>query len=115
MKKLNPTYLIIACLSAVLVYQQFFLGNRYKKEYERMMKEKEESYISEIDRLESEADSLLQLNLLLNNQIANIDFKIDSTQARLTLLRKQYEDQVDEFGDMSHDELVTTFTNTFKW
>lgn len=79
-----------------------------------MMKEKEESYISEIDRLESEADSLLQLNLLLNNQIANIDFKIDSTQARLTLLRKQYEDQVDEFGDMSHDELVTVFTNTFK-
>lgn len=79
-----------------------------------MMKETEESYISEIDRLESEADSLLQLNLLLNNQIANIDFKIDSTQARLTLLRKQYEDQVDEFGDMSHDELVTVFTNTFK-
>jgi len=79
-----------------------------------MIKEKEESYISEIDRLESEADSLLQLNLLLNNQIANIDFKIDSTQARLTLLRKQYEDQVDEFGDMSHDELVTVFTNTFK-
>lgn len=79
-----------------------------------MIKEKEESYISEIDRLESEADSLLQLNLLLNNQIANIDFKIDSTQARLTLLRNQYEDQVDKFGDMSHDELVTTFTNTFK-
>ena len=114
MRKLNPTYLIIVILASVLVYQQLFLGNRYKKEYERMMKEKEESYISEIDRLESEADSLLQLNLLLNNQIANIDFKIDSTQARLTLLRNQYEDQVDKFGDMSHDELVTTFTNTFK-
>ena len=79
-----------------------------------MMKEKEESYISEIDRLESEADSLLQLNLSLNNQIADIDFKIDSTQARLTLLRNQYEDQVDEFSDMSHDELVTAFANTFK-
>lgn len=114
MKRLNPTYLIIVCLSGVLIYQQLFLGNRYKKEYERMLKEKEESYISEISRLESEADSLIQLNLTLNNQIADIDFKIDSTQARLTNLRKQYEDQVDEFSDMSHDDLITAFTNAFK-
>ena len=114
MKKLNPTYLIIAILASVLIYQQFFLGNRYKKEYERMMKEKEKSYISEIDRLESEADSLLQLNLSLSTQIADIDNKIDSTQTRLTLLRKKYEDQVDEFSDMSHDDLITAFTNAFK-
>ena len=114
MKRLNPTYLIIVCLSGVLIYQQLFLGNRYKKEYERMLQEKEESYLSEISKLESETDSLLQLNLSLNNQIANIDFKIDSTQARLTNLRNRYEDQADKFSDMSHDDLITTFTNTFK-
>ena len=91
-----------------------FLGNRYKKEYERMLKDKEESYLSEIGKLESEADSLLQLNLSLNNQIAEIDFKIDSTQARLTNLRNQYEDQADKFSDMSHDELITAFADAFK-
>lgn len=91
-----------------------FLGNRYKKEYERMLKDKEESYLSEISKLESEADSLLQLNLSLNNQIAEIDFKIDSTQARLTNLRNQYEDQADKFSDMSHDELITAFADAFK-
>lgn len=114
MKRLNPTYLIIVCLSCVLIYQQFFLGNTYKKEYERMLKEKEESYLKEIGKLESEADSLLQLNLSLSNQIADVDFKIDSTQARLTLLREQYEDKVDEFSDMSHDDLITAFANAFK-
>lgn len=114
MKRLNPTYLIIVCLSGVLIYQQMFLGNRYKKEYERMLKDKEESYLSEISKLESEADSLLQLNLSLNNQIAEIDFKIDSTQARLTNLRNQYEDQADKFSDMSHDDLITAFADAFK-
>ena len=79
-----------------------------------MLKEKEESYLSEINKLESEADSLLQLNLSLNNQIAEIDFKIDSTQARLTNLRNQYEDQADKFSDMSHDELITAFADAFK-
>ena len=114
MKRLNPTYLIIVCLAGVLIYQQLFLGNTYKKEYERMLKEKEESYLLEISKLESEADSLLQLNLSLNNQIAEIDFKIDSTQARLTNLRNQYEDQADKFSDMSHDELITAFADAFK-
>jgi len=80
-----------------------------------MLKEKEESYLSEINKLESETDSLLQLNLSLNNQIAEIDFKIDSTQARLTNLRNQYEDQADKFSDMSHDELITAFADAFKW
>jgi len=79
-----------------------------------MLKEKEESYLSEINKLESETDSLLQLNLSLNNQIAEIDFKIDSTQARLTNLRNQYEDQADKFSDMSHDELITAFADAFK-
>jgi predicted nucleic acid-binding Zn-ribbon protein len=114
MKRLNPAYVIIACLSCVLIYQQLFLGKTYKREYERMLKEKEESYLKEIGKLESEADSLLQLNLSLSTQIADIDNKIDSTQTRLTLLRKKYEDQVDEFSDMSHDDLITAFTNAFK-
>ena len=73
MKKLNPSQLIILCLAGVLIYQQFFMGNTYKKEYERMLKEKENEYLSQIEKLESEADSLLQLNLGLSNQIAEID------------------------------------------
>ena len=114
MKRLNPTYFVIVCLAGVLIYQQLFLGNRYKREYERMLKEKEESYLFEIDKLKSEADSLLQLNLTLNNQIADIDNKIDSTEASLALLRRQYENQTNKFSDMSHDELITAFSDAFK-
>jgi len=113
MRKLNPSQLIIVCLVGVLIYQQFFLGNTYKKEYERMLKEKETEYLSEIEKLESEADSLLQLNLGLSNQIAEIDNQINSKNAQLLNLKKQYEEQIDKFDDMSDDDLITAFTNAF--
>ena len=48
-----------------------------------MLKEKEMEYLGEISRLESEADSLIQLNLGLSNQIAEIDNQIDSKNAQL--------------------------------
>jgi|SRR6056300_125033 len=113
MRKLNPSQLIIVCLVGALIYQQFFLGNTYKKEYERMLKEKETEYLSEIEKLESEADSLLQLNLGLSNQIAEIDNQINSKNAQLLNLKKQYEEQIDKFDDMSDDDLITAFTNAF--
>jgi DNA repair exonuclease SbcCD ATPase subunit len=113
MKKLNPSQLVIVCLVGVLIYQQFFMGNTYKKEYERMLKEKENEYLSQIEKLESEADSLLQLNLGLSNQIAEIDNQIDAKNAQLLNLRKRYEEQLDKFDDMSDDDLITAFANAF--
>lgn len=113
MKKLNPSQLIILCLAGVLIYQQFFMGNTYKKEYQRMLKEKENEYLSQIEKLESEADSLLQLNLGLSNQIAEIDNQIDAKNAQLLNLRKRYEEQMDKFDDMSDDDLITAFANAF--
>ena len=113
MKKLNPTQLVIVCLVGVLIYQQFFMGNTYKKEYQRMLKEKEIEYLSQIEKLESEADSLLQLNLGLSNQIAEIDNEIDSKNSQLLNLRKRYEEQMDKFDDMSDDDLIAAFTNAF--
>ena len=113
MKKLNPSQLVIVCLVGVLIYQQFFMGNTYKKEYERMLKEKENEYLSQIEKLESEADSLLQLNLGLSNQIAEIDNQIDAKNAQLLNLRKRYEEQMDKFDDMSDDDLITAFANAF--
>ena len=115
MRKLNPSQLIIVCLVGALIYQQFFLGNTYKKEYERMLKEKEIEYLSQIEKLESEADSLLQLNLGLSNQIAEIDNEIDSKNSQLLNLRKRYEEQMDKFDDMSDDDLIAAFTNAFNW
>ena len=113
MRKLNPSQLVIVCLVGVLIYQQFFMGNTYKKEYERMLKEKENEYLSQIEKLESEADSLLQLNLGLSNQIAEIDNQIDAKNAQLLNLRKRYEEQMDKFDDMSDDDLIAAFTNAF--
>ena len=113
MRKLNPSQLVIVCLVGVLIYQQFFMGNTYKKEYERMLREKESEYLSQIEKLESEADSLLQLNLGLSNQIAEIDNEIDSKNSQLLNLRKRYEEQMDKFDDMSDDDLITAFTNAF--
>jgi hypothetical protein len=114
MKKLNASQWIIVCLAGVLIYQQFFAPNNYKKQYEKMMKEKEESYKFEIDRLNGLNDSLLTLNSKLINDIGTIDDKIDEKNRQLANLRKEYAEQVDKLDDMSDDELATTFTNTFK-
>jgi hypothetical protein len=98
----------------VLIYQQFFMGNTYKKQYEKMLKEKEESYKLEIERLNGVNDSLFALNRGLIEDIGTIDDKLDAKNAELARLRGKYNEQIDKLDDMSDDELATTFTNTFK-
>ena len=114
MKKLTASQWVVLCLVAFIVYQQFLAPNSYKKEYERMLKEKEESYKFEIDRLNGINDSLLTLNSKLIEDIGAIDDKIDEKNRQLANLRRKYAEQVDKLDDMSDDELSTTFTNTFK-
>lgn len=114
MKKLNASQLVILCLVGVVLYQQFFMVDNYKKEYERMLKEKEESYELEIDRLHQVNDSIFALNQKLIDDIGTIDDKIAEKNAQLFNLRRKYAEQVDKLDDMSDDELSTTFANTFK-
>jgi len=114
MKKLNASQWIIVCLVGVLIYQQFFMGNTYKKQYERMLKEKEESYKLEIKRLNEINDSLFVCNRGLIEDIGTIDDKLDAKNAELARLRGKYNEQIDKFDDMSDDELAATFSNTFK-
>ena len=114
MKKLNASQWVVLCLVAFIVYQQFFAPNPYKKEYERMLKEQEESYKLEIERLNGVNDSLLTLNSKLIEDIGSIDDKIDEKNRQLANLRRKYAEQVDKLDDMSDDELATTFANAFK-
>lgn len=114
MKKLTASQWVVLCLVAFIVYQQFFAPNPYKKEYERMLKEQEESYKLEIERLNGVNDSLLTLNSKLIEDIGTIDDKIDEKNRQLANLRRKYAEQVDKLDDMSDDELATTFANTFK-
>jgi len=114
MKKLNASQWIVVCLVAFIVYQQFFAPNPYKKQYEKMLKEKEESFRVEIERLNHLNDSLLTLNSGLIEDIGTIDDKLDVKNAELARLRKKYDAQIDKLDDMSDDELATTFTNAFK-
>lgn len=79
-----------------------------------MLKEKEESYKLEIERLNGVNDSLFALNRGLIEDIGTIDDKLDAKNAELARLRGKYNEQIDKLDDMSDDELATTFTNTFK-
>ena len=114
MKKLNASQLIIVCLVAFIVYQQFFAPNPYKKQYEKMLKQQEESYKLEIERLNGVNDSLFAVNGKLIEDIGTIDDKLDEKNRQLANLRRKYAEQVDKFDDMSDDELAATFANTFK-
>jgi|LakMenEpi02Jun12_1017388.scaffolds.fasta_scaffold03769_1 hypothetical protein len=114
MKKLNTSQWIIVCLIGVLIYQQFFKTDGYKKQYEKMLKEKEDSYKVEIERLNEVNDSLFTFNSELIKDIDVIDDKIDEKNKQLANLRIKYAEQVNKLDDMSDDELATTFANTFK-
>lgn len=114
MKKLNTSQWIIVCLIGVLIYQQFFKTDGYKKQYEKMLKEKEDSYKVEIERLNGVNDSLFTFNSKLAEGIDSIDDKIGEKNKQLSNLRIKYAEQVNKFDYMSDDELVTTFSNTFK-
>ena len=62
MKRFNTQQILILALLALLAYQFFFAGNRYKKDYERMLREREQEYNTQIEKLESQSDSLLKIN-----------------------------------------------------
>jgi chromosome segregation ATPase len=90
------------------------MADGYRKEYEQMLREKEESYKVEIDRLNKINDSIFAVNKQLIDDIGTIDDKIAEKNAQLSNLRRKYAEQVDKLDDMSDDELSTTFANTFK-
>lgn len=113
MKNLNSSRVLIVVLLGVLTLQ-YFKGNSYKKEYEKMMKEKEAKYQLHIEKLEHEADSILTLNQTLIDEIGTIDDKIAQKDALLTGLKRKYHEQVDKLDDMSDDELAVAFANAFK-
>jgi hypothetical protein len=113
MKNLNSSRVLIIVLLAVLALQ-YFKGNSYKKEYEKMMKEKEAEYQLHIEKLEHEADSILTLNQTLIDEIGTIDDKIAQKDALLARLKRKYHEQVDKLDDMSDDELAVAFANAFK-
>lgn len=79
-----------------------------------MLKEKEESYKLEIDRLNQVNDSIFSLNKKLIEDIGTIDDQIAEKNAQLSNLRRKYAEQVNKLDDLSDDELATTFSNTFK-
>ena len=79
-----------------------------------MLKEQEESYKLEIERLNGVNDSLFAINRKLIEDIGTIDDKLDEKNRQLANLRRKYAEQVDRLDDMSDDELAATFANTFK-
>lgn len=114
MKNLNLSSIVILCLLGVIIYQHFFVNNNYKKEYERILQEKEQTYKKEIERLVKINDSIFLINQQLVDDIGTIDDKIGEKDAQLANLRRKYAEQVNKLDSMSNDELSTIFTNTFK-
>ncbi len=113
MKRFNTQQLIILALLALLAYQFFFAGNRYKREYEKMLKEREAEYKEQIQSLENQSDSILKLNKEIEKELKKIDGQIDRKDAQINKLRKQYEKDVAKLDAMSDNDIADTFTDAF--
>jgi len=110
----NLSSIVILCLLGFIAYQHFFANTDYKKEYEKMLQEKEQAYKKEIERLVEINDSIFLVNEKLMIDIGTIDDRINEKNAQLANLRRKYAEQVSKLDSMSNDELSTIFTNTFK-
>lgn len=113
MKRLNTQQIVIFALLALLVYQFFFAGNGYKKDYDRMLKEREEEYTTQIENLQGQSDSILKINKDIEKQLAKIDNQIDKKDIEINKLRKRYEKDIAKFDAMSDNDIANAFTNAF--
>ena len=111
--KNNPQSLIIFTLLGLLAFQYFFLGDSYKKEYQKLLKEQEQKYEQEIKSLHGSNDSILKLNAQIENKIAKIDKDIAKKEAELAKLKKQNAQNIAKLNAMSDADLSSTFTELF--
>ena len=111
--KKNPQILIIALLLGGMIFQHLFLSNSYKKEYYKLLKEQEEKYEQQIDKLHTSNDSILALNVRIKGRIAEIDRDIAKKEAELAKLKKQNAQNTAKLNAMSDAELSSTFTELF--
>lgn len=112
--KNNLSSIIILCLLGFIAYQHFFVNDGYKKEYEQLLKDKEDAYKKEIERLVKINDSIFLINQQLLDDIGTIDDRISEKDAQLANLRRKYAEQINKLDSMSDNELSIVFTNTFE-
>ena len=111
--KSNPQTAVILLLVGVLIFQYLFLSNSYKKEYYKLLKEQEEKYEQQIDKLHTSNDSILALNIRIKDRIAEIDKDIAKKEAELAKLKKQNAQNTAKLNAMSDAELSSAFTELF--
>jgi len=111
--KNNPQTLIIFTLLGLLAFQYLFLGNSYKKEYQRLLKEQEQKYEQQIEKLHDSNDSILALNARIKDRIAEIDKNIAKKEIELAKLKKQNAQNTAKLNAMSDADLSSTFTELF--
>lgn len=111
--KTNLQISVAILLIGVIVFQYMFLSNSYKKEYQKLIKQQEQSYIHKIDSLHKSNDSLLYSNTLIKHRIAEIDKSVSKKEAELVKLRKQNAQNSAKLNAMSDAELSSAFTELF--
>lgn len=111
--KKNPQIIVIILLLGGMIFQHLFLSNSYKKEYYRLLKEQEEKYEQQINKLHTSNDSILALNVRIKDRIAEIDRDIAKKEAELAKLKKQNAQNTAKLNAMSDTELSSTFTELF--
>lgn len=112
--KLKSVHIVIIVAIGLLIAQNLFMGNSYKKEYMKMLKEQETASKKEIDRLQGNVDSLKVVNSEIEKEIAKVDSQLDAKDSQIKKLKKQHEKDVAKFDSMSDDELTAAFTDAFK-
>jgi|694.fasta_scaffold05722_3 chromosome segregation ATPase len=112
--KLKSVHIVIIVAVGLLIVQNLFMGNSYKKEYMKMLKEQEQTSKKEIERLQGSVDSLKVVNSEIEKEIAKVDSQLDAKDSQIKKLKKQHEKDVAKFDSMSDDELTSAFTDAFK-
>lgn len=106
--------LVIVCLLGVIIYGLFTYKQGYSSDKDKQYQSTIDSLQIEISKKDSSISTLDSTRKILDSLILIDKAKLADIAKKAQQYKNQYEKERDRLNDMSDDDIIRTFTTTFK-
>jgi hypothetical protein len=106
--------LVIVCLLGVIIYGLFTYKQGYSSGKDKQYQATIDSLQIEISKKDSSISTLDSTRKILDSLILIDKAKLADIAKKAQQYKNQYEKERDRLNDMSDDDIIRTFTTTFK-